>query len=138
MYTLIDSLEDLTFLNSELLSKPYVGIDTEFRRTTKNNMKLALLQINDDEEIFLIDTLLIDNPKDQVSFLFSDDVLKIFHSCKEDFEAIYSWTNNEMINIFDTQLADSLLGNNYSISYQDLVEKKLGILLEKKKQDQIG
>lgn len=132
MYTLIDSLEDLTFLNSELLSKPYVGIDTEFRRTTKDNMRLALLQINDDEEIYLIDTVLIDNPKDQVSFLFSDDVLKIFHSCKEDFEAIYSWTNNEMINIFDTQLADSFLENNYSISYQDLVEKKLGILLEKK------
>ncbi|MEL0310147.1 MAG: ribonuclease D, partial [Gammaproteobacteria bacterium] len=132
MYTLIDSLEDLTFLNSELLSKPYVGIDTEFRRTTKDNMRLALLQINDDEEIYLIDTVLIDNPKDQVSFLFSDDVLKIFHSCKEDFEAIYSWTNNEMINIFDTQLADSFLENNYSISYQGLVEKKLGIVLEKK------
>lgn len=132
MYTFIDSIEDLAFLDLELLSKPFIGIDTEFRRTTKDNMKLALLQINDDEETYLIDTVLIDDPKDKVSFLFSDDVLKIFHSCKEDLEAIYSWTNNEMRNIYDTQLAYSFLENDHSISYQNLVEKKFGIFLEKK------
>ena len=41
-----------------------------------------------------------------------------------------------MINIFDTQL-DSLLGDCYSISYQNLVENKR-VSLEKVKQDQIG
>lgn len=132
MYTFIDSLEDLAFLNKELLSKPYIGIDTEFRRTSKDNMKLALLQINDEEEIFLIDTLLIKDPQDQVSFLYSNEVVKIFHSCKEDLEAVYSWTNHEMVNIFDTQLAHSFLEDDYSISYQNLVEKKLGLFLEKK------
>ena len=37
-----------------------------------------------------------------------------------------------MVNIFDTQLAQALLDNNFSISYQGLVEEKLGIVLEKK------
>ena len=132
MYTFIDSLEDLAFLNKELLSKPYIGIDTEFRRTSKDNMKLALLQINDEEEIFLIDTLLIKDPQDQVSFLYSNEVVKIFHSCKEDLEAVYSWTNEEMVNIFDTQIANAFLDSDYSIGYQGLVEKKLGIILDKK------
>ena len=86
MFTVIDSLDDLAFLNEELLGKPYVGVDTEFRRTTKDNMRLALLQINDAEEIYLVDTVLINDPKDHCSFLFSDSVIKVFHSCKEDIE----------------------------------------------------
>ena len=132
MFTFINSIEDLAFLNEELLKKPFVGVDTEFRRTTKDNMRLALLQINDGEEIFLIDTLLIDSPEHQVSFLFDNDVTKIFHSCKEDLEAIYAWTNKVMTNLFDTQLANAFLDSEYSISYQGLVEKKLDIVLDKK------
>ena len=75
MFTFIDSLEDLAFLNEELLSKSYIGVDTEFRRTTKHNMKLALLQINDGEEIYLIDTVLIEDPENYASFFFSDSVI---------------------------------------------------------------
>ena len=37
-----------------------------------------------------------------------------------------------MKNIFDTQIANSFLENEYSISYQGLVEKKLDITLDKK------
>ena len=127
----IETNEDLDFLNQELLLKPYVGVDTEFRRTSKDNMRLALLQINDGEEIYLIDTTSINNLKDECSFLHSDSVVKIFHSCKEDIEAIYSWTGNLLVNIFDTQIAEALLGGEYSVGYQGLVEKKLGIQVDK-------
>ena len=51
MFTFIDQVEDLSYLNEELKRKEYVGVDTEFRRTTKENMRLALLQINDEEEM---------------------------------------------------------------------------------------
>jgi len=132
LFTLIDTIEDLVFLNKELLQKPYLGVDTEFRRTTKHNMRLALLQVNDDEETFLIDTIAIEDPGDNASFLSSESVLKIFHSCKEDLEAVYAWTNKEMRNIFDTQIADAFLDGDYSIGYQGLVERRLGINLEKK------
>ena len=131
MFTFIESIEDLAFLNEELLLKPYVGVDTEFRRTTKDNMRLALLQINDAEEIYLVDTVLIADPKDHCSFLFSDSVTKIFHSCKEDIEAVYSWTGKKMVNLFDTQLAEAFLNGHYSIGYQGLVEEKIGITVDK-------
>ena len=131
MFTFIDSIDDLAYLNQELLLKPYLGVDTEFRRTTKDNMRLALLQVNDGDEIYLIDTILIQDPKENASFLFSESVTKILHSCKEDLEAIYSWTNHRMVNIFDTQMANSFLDGDFSISYQGLVEQELGISLNK-------
>jgi ribonuclease D len=131
VFTFIESIEDLAFLNEELLLKPYVGVDTEFRRTTKDNMRLALLQINDAEEIYLVDTVLIEDPKEHASFLFSESVTKIFHSCKEDIEAVYAWTGQIMVNLFDTQLADAFLNGHYSIGYQGLVEEKFGITVDK-------
>ncbi len=132
MFTYIDSLEDLSFLGEELIQKPFLGIDTEFRRTTKDNMRLGLLQINDGQEIYIVDTVLIGHPEDSCDFLFSDSVIKIFHSCKEDLEAIHSWTGDVMVNIFDTQLANAFLDGEYSIGYQGLVEKKLEISLDKR------
>tara|TARA_B100001250_G_scaffold65148_1_gene51629 strand:+ start:48260 stop:49093 length:834 start_codon:yes stop_codon:yes gene_type:complete len=132
LFTYIHSVEDLSFLNKELLQKPYLGVDTEFRRTTKDNMRLALLQVNDGEEIYIIDAVSIGNPEDNCDFLISDSVVKIFHSCKEDLEAIYSWTGRVMKNLFDTQLANAFLDGDYSIGYQGLVEKKLDITLDKK------
>ena len=131
MYTFIDSIDDLAFLNEELLTKPYIAVDTEFRRTSKDNMKLALLQVNDDDETYLIDTILIDDPGSDADFLFSPSVTKIFHSCKEDLEAIFTWTNKEVVNIFDTQVANSLLGGDFSIGYQGLVEQEMEIVLKK-------
>ena len=131
MYTYIETVEDLSFLNKELLEKSYLGVDTEFRRTTKDNMRLALLQINDGEEIYLIDTILIDHQDNVSDFLFSNDVTKIFHSCKEDLEAVYSWTGRVMENIFDTQLANAFIDGQYSIGYQGLVEERLDIILDK-------
>ena len=131
MFTFIESIEDLAVLNEELLLKPYVGVDTEFRRTNKDNMRLALLQINDAEEIYLVDAILLDDPKESCSFLFSDSVTKIFHSCKEDLEAIFAWTKKEMVNIFDTQIANSLLNGDFSIGYQGLVEQETGVVLNK-------
>tara|TARA_Y100001935_G_scaffold216608_1_gene188415 strand:- start:2180 stop:3007 length:828 start_codon:yes stop_codon:yes gene_type:complete len=131
MFTFIESIEDLAVLNEELLLKPYVGVDTEFRRTNKDNMRLALLQINDAEEIYLVDAVLLDDPKENCSFLFSNSVTKIFHSCKEDLEAIFAWTKKEMVNIFDTQIANSLLDGDFSIGYQGLVEQEIGVVLNK-------
>ena len=131
MYTYIETVEDLSFLNEELLEKSFLGVDTEFRRTTKDNMRLALLQINDGEEIYLIDTILIDYQENVSDFLFSNDVTKIFHSCKEDLEAVYSWTGRIMENIFDTQLANAFIDGQYSIGYQGLVEERLDIILDK-------
>ena len=131
IFNLIDKADDLEFLNQELLQSSHVGVDTEFRRTTKDNMKLSLIQVNDGEEIYLIDCLQIDYKEENCNFLFSKDVIKIFHSCKEDLEAVFSWTGQNLVNIFDTQLANAFLGGSYSIGYQDLVIDKIDVKVDK-------
>ena len=131
IFNLIDKPDDLEFLNQELLQSSHVGVDTEFRRTTKDNMKLSLIQVNDGEEIYLIDCLQIDYKEENCNFLFSKDVIKIFHSCKEDLEAVFSWTGQNLVNIFDTQLANAFLGGSYSIGYQDLVIDKIDLKVDK-------
>lgn len=131
MFTLVETFEDLKFLNEELLQRPHIAIDTEFRRTTKDNMKLALMQVNDSSEIYLIDCLQIKEPKEICSFLSSPDTKKIFHSCREDVEAIFSWTKQGVLNIYDTQIANSLLGGSFSISYKALVKEKIGLEVSK-------
>ena len=131
IFNLIEKSDDLEFLNQELAQRPYVGVDTEFRRTTKDNMKLSLLQVNDGEEIYLIDCLQISYEENNCDFLFSKDVKKVFHSCKEDLEAVFSWAGHNLVNIFDTQLANAFLGGSYSIGYQDLVIDKIDVKVDK-------
>ena len=130
-FTLIENSKDLDFLNEELSNKNFLGIDTEFRRKSKEHIKLALIQINDGDEIFLIDCIAIGQYQGNCMFLKDSSVCKIFHSFREDSEAIFSWTNQELKNTFDTQLANAFLGGSFSISYQNLVKKMLDVKIDK-------
>jgi len=131
-YTFIESEADFNYLNQELLTKSEIGIDTEFRRKSKDDIKLCLLQIRDEEEIYLIDCLKIKEANSGYGFLSSEKVIKVFHSFKEDNEAIHAWTGLKTLNVFDTQLANAFLGGSFSISYKDLVNNLLGVEISKK------
>ena len=130
-FTLINRSSDLDFLDEELLNKPYIGVDTEFRRRSKLDIDLALIQVNDGQEIFLIDCVSIEPHPESCRFLTDKGVIKIFHSCREDIDALVSWTKQAPVNMFDTQLANAFLGGSFSISYKKLVEGKLDVSLDK-------
>ena len=131
MFYLIENNKDLEDLDKELLNHKLIGIDTEFRRKSKEDINLALIQINNGDEIFLIDCIAIGKYQGNCIFLKDSSVCKIFHSFKEDKEAIFSWTNQDIKNTFDTQLANAFLGGSFSISYQNLVEKILDVKIDK-------
>ena len=131
MFNLITSDQDLSFLAKELTSSKVIAVDTEFRRTSKDNMKLALIQINDNHEIYIIDCIATESCSELLKVFEDSNIVKIFHSCREDIEALYSWTNGKITNIHDTQLANAFLGNELSISYQGIVKEKFGIELKK-------
>ena len=131
MFYLIENNIDLEDLDKELLNHKLIGVDTEFRRKSKEDIKLALIQINNGDEIFLIDCIAIGQYQGNCMFLKDSSVCKIFHSFREDIEAIFSWTNQELKNTFDTQLANAFLGGSFSISYQNLVEKMLDVKIDK-------
>jgi len=131
MFYLIENNNDLEDLDKELLDHKLIGIDTEFRRKSKEDINLSLIQVNNGNEIFLIDCIAIGKYQGNCIFLKDTNVCKIFHSFKEDKEAISSWTNQDLKNIFDTQLANAFLGGSFSISYQNLVEKILSVKIDK-------
>ena len=130
-FTLINRSSDLDFLDKELLGRPYIGVDTEFRRRGKHDIDLALIQVNDGQEIFLIDCVSIEPHPESCRFLTDKGLIKIFHSCREDIDALVSWTKQAPVNMFDTQLANAFLGGSFSISYKKLVEGKLDVSLDK-------
>ena len=131
MFHYIDRPSDLEYLSKELCLHSNIGIDTEFRRKGKYDIQLSLMQVSDSEEIYLIDCIAIEESKSLCSFLGSKNVEKVFHSCKEDIEALLSWTDIRLVNFFDTQLANAFLGETFSISYQDLVKQILGVSIDK-------
>ena len=130
-FTLINRSSDLDFLDKELLGRSYIGVDTEFRRRSKLDIDLALIQVNDGQEIFLIDCVSIEPHPESCRFLTDKGLIKIFHSCREDIDALVSWTKQAPVNMFDTQLANAFLGGSFSISYKKLVEGKLDVSLDK-------
>ena len=130
-FTLINRSSDLDFLDKELLGRSYIGVDTEFRRRSKLDIDLALIQVNDGQEIFLIDCVSIEPHPESCRFLTDKGLIKIFHSCREDIDALVSWTKQAPVNMFDTQLANAFLGGSFSISY-----KKLDKCLELQKEIQ--
>ena len=56
-YTLIETKEDVEYLNKDLLSQSSIAVDTEFRRLGKEDIKLALIQINDRTDTYIIDCI---------------------------------------------------------------------------------
>ena len=57
MFHVIDSNTDLESLDKELLQCSHLGVDTEFRRTGKEKIELALIQVNNSEETFIIEII---------------------------------------------------------------------------------
>lgn len=131
MFHLIDSDNDLFILDKELSKGGLVAVDTEFRRRGKEEIDLSLIQVNDSEETFIIDCLKIGKYKNNCKFLSSDRVKKIFHSCREDLDAIFSWTQLPLKNVFDTQLANEFLGGSFSVGYQEIIKEKFGVFIAK-------
>ena len=107
-----------------------VALDTEFIKRDTYYPRLALVQLNTGNHVYLLDA-----PELQLSELWEAlrqvDVA-IWHACGEDLGIFYLLSGcPPLTNIFDTQIANSFLDGEYTIGYQGLVEQELGIVLDK-------
>lgn len=107
-----------------------IGIDTEFERTQTYWPVLCLLQIATIETVFAIEPQAID--WDWLNIFMADvAIIKIFHSCRQDLEAFYALSGVIPQNVFDTQVAATLVGMTDQISYANLCKNLLQIELSK-------
>lgn len=130
-YIAIESNQALAEAAEKWLSVPQIALDSEFMRVDTFYPKLALVQINDGENSYLIDPLAIDEWQPLKDVFTSPNVLKVLHSCSEDLDAFYSNLGVLPRPIFDTQLAASFASVGGVMGYQRLVKALLDVDLEK-------
>jgi len=127
----VNSSAELEEVVREWLKLEWLAVDTEFERRTTFYAKLALVQIYDGQNIYLIDPFEVDCPRELKKVFESPSVIKIFHSSKEDLEVLYTAWNCRIQGLFDTQVANSFLTGEISLGYAKITEIVTGIFVDK-------
>ena len=116
---------------SKIKDESELAIDTEFKRVNTYYPVLCLVQIATNSIAECIDVLALDDLEPLFDKLYQADLLWIVHSARQDIEAMYQLSGRLPQQLFDTQIAASLLGHPIQVSYQALTESLQNIRLEK-------
>lgn len=126
--TWIDTARGVDELATRLKSVGSYCLDTEFHRERTYFPQLALIQINIDDEIFLVDPTVVE--VEVVAGLFDNDALVVLHAAQQDLDVLQLTCGSRLNEIFDTQIAAGFVG--YSTpSLASLVQRELDISLPK-------
>lgn len=129
---LITDTETLHALCDRLAQADFVAVDTEFMREHTYYSELCLIQVATPKEAAIIDPMAADLSLDPFLRLMNEEpVLKLVHAASQDFEIFHNLSGQVPTPAFDTQVAAMALGLGEQISYQNLVEKMLGVSIEK-------
>jgi ribonuclease D len=111
---------------------PFVTIDTEFLRETTYYPLLCVAQVASADEAVVIDALApgIDLAP-FYALMANEKVTKVFHAARQDIEIVWHAAKLIPHPIFDTQVAAMVLGYGDSISYDQLVQRITGDMLDK-------
>jgi len=130
--------EALAELCDALAKAEYITVDTEFMRESTYWPRLCLIQVASPDVEALIDPLAVGDLAAQKAFLkpffalmANPDVLKVFHSGRQDIEIIYYLAGLIPKPVFDTQIAAMVCGFGESVGYVALVNKLCKTKLDK-------
>jgi hypothetical protein len=112
------------------LDAELIALDTEFVREKTYYAQLALVQLAARDDILLIDPLALGQAAALMRALTGPG-LKLMHSPSEDLQALKHRYGLLPRPLFDTQVAAALVGLGAGLGYQALIERLLGIHLEK-------
>lgn len=112
----------------------WVAIDTEFMRTRTYYPQIGLIQIANDNGLFLIDPVAITDKGPLTELLADPTIVKVMHACSEDLEVFQCYLGQLPEPLFDTQIAAALLGYGFQVGYKALVEQTHQVHLPKEEQ----
>ena len=129
---LITTTDDLKAACADLATAPFIAVDTEFMREQTFWPRLCLIQIAGGDTEVLIDNLApgIDL-KPFFDLMVNENVLKVFHSARQDIEIVHHMAGVVPHPIFDTQVAAMVCGFGEAVSYAMLVKRLLSRNLDK-------
>ena len=108
-----------------------IALDTEFMRTNTFRARLALVQINIDGDVGVLDAPKLGDLVALMSQLRDPACTSVMHGASEDLEALLPVLPQGPATLFDTQIAAAMAGLGFGLSYQKLVFTLLGIELPK-------
>ena len=128
---MIDTAEALTQLCQELSQHDVIAIDTEFLREKTYYAQLCLIQIATEEHIACVDPLAIGDIQPLLDILYEPSRVVVIHSGRQDLELFFDKVGELPTNIFDTQIAATLLGHGDQVGYAKLVKAMTDVSLDK-------
>jgi ribonuclease D len=128
----ITTTDELAAVCSRLTSHSFITVDTEFLRETTYYPILCVIQMASTDEAVVIDAIA---PEIDLTPFFdlmnNEKVLKVFHAARQDIEICWHRAGKLPHPIFDTQVAAMVLGYGDAISYDQLVQRITGDVLDK-------
>ncbi|BBP43194.1 ribonuclease D [Thiosulfativibrio zosterae] len=135
MTNIITNTDALAPFCAHLQTCKWMAIDTEFMRVDTYYPELCLIQVQSSAgQLALIDPLAFNQMQDLKVFwdcLSNPNLIKVFHSARQDIEVLYQVSQQMPVAIFDTQIAGVFLNYGNLAGLAKMVEAELGILLEK-------
>ncbi|TBR37990.1 ribonuclease D [Marinomonas agarivorans] len=110
---------------------PVIAVDTEFIRRTTYYPITGLIQISDGNSAVLIDPIAINDWKPLKTLMISESVVKVFHACSEDLEVFDRLLGVLPTPFYDTQVAESYISAQWSLSYVKLIQSYKNIEIAK-------
>ncbi|MDR6951915.1 ribonuclease D [Ancylobacter sp. 3268] len=129
---MITTTDSLAAACERLSRHPFVTVDTEFLRESTFWPKLCVVQLASTEEAVVVDAIAegIDLAP-LFALMANEKVLKVFHAGRQDIEIVWHLAGIIPHPVFDTQVAAMVLGHGDSISYDQLVQRLTGAVLDK-------
>jgi ribonuclease D len=129
---LITTTADLAAVCERMSRHAFVTVDTEFLRETTYYPLLCVAQMATSDEAVVIDALAQDlSLAPFFELMANEGVLKVFHAARQDIEIVWHQAKLVPRPIFDTQVAAMVLGYGDSISYDQLVHRISGDVIDK-------
>jgi ribonuclease D len=122
---LITTQDQLVQLCDLLAKGSYIAVDTEFIREKTYFPILCLMQLANQECAAAIDTLQPLDLSPIFSLFENQNLIKVFHSSRQDLEIIYRLWGNLPQPLFDTQIAAMACGFGEMASFELLVDRLL-------------
>jgi ribonuclease D len=110
---------------------PFLALDTEFIREQTYYPQLCLIQIGDGERSACVDPLAGLELGPLLDLLEAPQSTCVFHAAGQDLEIFVRLRGRAPTPLFDTQIAASLLGYGEQLGYAGLMEKLVGVKLDK-------
>lgn len=128
----ITTTAELKEFCGHLKDEKWITVDTEFIREKTYYPELCLIQVASATQEALIDPLAQGIKLSAFWQILADkNIVKVLHAASQDLEIFYHESDQEIHNIFDTQIAAQALGYGESIGYDRLVETICNVKLDK-------